>query len=92
MKCIYCQGDCIKTGKMKNVQGYQCKACNKTQQKRYNKTRISQEKYQEVHRLNNECCGISHIARLLYISKSSAQRVIIRMASKIQKLDFFSFS
>ena len=84
MKCIYCQGDCIKKGKVKNVQRYQCKACGKTQQKKYKKKPIPQEKYKWAHKLNNEGNGISNIARLLEISKSSVQRVIIRIASALQ--------
>ena len=83
MKCVYCQGDCIKKGKIKKIQRYQCKLCKRTQQKEYTKLRISEEKYQWVRKLTCEGCGISSISRLLHIAKSSVQRVIERVASKI---------
>ena len=88
MKCIYCQSDCIKKGKVKNVQRYQCKHCGKTQQRRYKKARIEEGKYEWVKNLTKESSSISSISRLLNISKSSVQRVIERIASKIKKIDY----
>jgi transposase-like protein len=85
MQCVYCQNDCIKRGKRKGVQSYRGKACKKYQQENYNKLRISQEKYEWVHLLNNEGCGISSIGRLLSISKSSVQRMIVRLANSISR-------
>ena len=85
MECIYCKADCIKKGKSKHTQRYQCKVCKRYQQESYAKQRISEEKYTWVKHLNNEGCGISSIARLLHISKSSVQRVIIRIAVAIKK-------
>jgi len=84
MKCIYCQSDCIKKGKVKNVQRYQCKHCGKTQQRRYKKARIEEGKYEWVKNLTKESSSISSISRLLKISKSSVQRVIERIASAIE--------
>jgi transposase-like protein len=84
MKCIYCKGDCIKKGKIKNVQRYQCKHCGKTQQKRYSKPPIKEEKYERVRNLTKEGSSISSISRLLGISKSSVQRVIERIAAQTE--------
>ena len=84
MNCIYCGYSCIKRGKSGNVQRYKCKSCKKSQQTIYTKLRISQEKYKWTVKLNNEGCGISNIARLLEISKSSVQRLIERIAADMQ--------
>ena len=85
MKCIYCKKECVKKGKYKTTQRYQCKHCKKYQQQKYIHPIISKRKYYWVLRLNNEGCGISSIGRLLSISKSSVQRVIICIASTLQK-------
>jgi len=84
MKCKYCKKSCIKKGKIKNVQRYQCSRCRKYQQKEYSKPHIAQDKYEWVVKLNNEGCGISNIARLLKISKSSVQRIIERIAANLR--------
>ncbi len=84
MKCRYCQNSCVKSGIRKGIQRYRCKFCRKYQQDRYSKPRIPQEKYDWVLKLNNEGCGISSIGRLLQITKSSVQRLIERIASKIE--------
>jgi len=55
----------------------------------YTKTLIPEEKYQWVKQLNNEVCGISSISRLLEISKSSVQRLIERIASKLKMPEIF---
>jgi len=68
----------VKSGVRKNIQRYRCKFCKKYQQATYIKPRIPQEKYDWTVKLNNEGCGISNIARLLEISKSSVQRLIER--------------
>ncbi len=84
MKCKYCTKKCIKKGKIKDIQRYQCKTCRKYQQSSYTKPHIPQEKYDWTLKLNNEGCGISNIGRLLEISKLSVQRLIERIASKIK--------
>ena len=84
MECLYCKNECIKKGKYKTIQRYQCKNCKRYQQNFYTKQRIQKEKYDWVIHLCRESCGISSIARLLHISKSSVQRVIIRIASSIK--------
>lgn len=84
MECKYCKEQCKKAGKYKSIQRYQCKTCNRYQQESYTKQRIAQEKYDWVCCLNNEGNGISSIARLLHISKSSVQRTIIHLASMLK--------
>ena len=84
MKCIYCKKECYKKGKRNGIQRYQCKHCRKYQQKRYMRPIIPEHKYDWLIKLNNEGCGISSISRLLKVTKSSVQRIIIRVASKIQ--------
>ena len=84
MNCRYCENACVKSGIRKSIQRYRCKTCKKYQQSTYVKMRIPQEKYDWVINLNNEGCGISNIARLLQISKSSVQRVIERIVSTLQ--------
>ncbi len=84
MKCNHCFHACIKKGKRKGIQRYQCKTCGKHQQAIYCKLPIAKEKYEWVKKLNNEGCGISSIGRLLQITKSSVQRLIERIAAKIE--------
>jgi IS1 family transposase/transposase-like protein len=84
MKCNYCQNACYKRGKRNGVQQYSYKTCKKYQQAAYTKPRIPQEKHDWTVKLNNEGCGISNIARLLQISKSSVQRVIERVVANLQ--------
>jgi len=84
MNCIYCNENCIKRGKSGLVQRYQCKSCKKSQQAHYSKPRIPQEKYEWTVKLSNEGCGISNIARLLEISKSSVQRLIERIVANLK--------
>jgi len=76
MNCNYCGCKCIKKGKVRGSQRYQCKQCGKTQQEAYSKPRISEEKQDWVKKLTCEGCGIRSIGRLLQISKTSVQRII----------------
>jgi len=84
MECKFCQNLCHKRGKRNGIQQYSCKICKKYQLKEYKKNRIPQEKYDWTVRLNNEGCGISNIARLLEISKSSVQRLIERIVANFK--------
>jgi IS1 family transposase len=84
MECVYCKNKCIKKGKYKTIQRYQCKECKRYQQDTYTKCRIKEEKQKWVIHLCREGCGISFIARLLQISKSSVQRIIIKIASALK--------
>ncbi len=85
MICKYCQHPCVRKGYAKHVQRYRCNGCNRYQQACYSKPRIPLNKYKWVVKLNNEGCGISSIARLLSVSKSSVQRLIERMAATLTK-------
>ena len=84
MKCLYCKGLCVKRGKKNGVERYSCKICGKTQQKVYKRQRISKEKQELIVKLSNESCGIRSISRILDISKSSVQRLIIRISSELK--------
>jgi len=80
MICKYCQNHCIKKGvRSTGKQCYQCKNCKKYQQSTYIKIHITQEQYNWVLNLHNEGNSLSGIGRLLHISVSSVQRVIIRL-------------
>ena len=76
MKCNYCGCKCIKKGKVRGLQRYQCKNCKRFQQEKYVKPSISEEKHIWVKKLTCEGCGIGSIGRLLQISKTSVQRII----------------
>jgi insertion element IS1 protein InsB len=88
MKCQYCQGACIKKGCYKNKQLYRCKLCFKYQRKLYVKPKITANKIEQVKSFVREGLSISSISRLLNISKSSVQRKIIYLASKVKKPHF----
>ena len=62
MECIYCKKECIKKGKYKETQRYQCKSCKKYQQQQYIRPVIPEYKYEWLVRLSNEGCGISSIS------------------------------
>ncbi len=83
MKCRYCQGKGVKKGVVKNRHRYQCKNCKKYQQNVYRINPIPEEKYLWVRDLTCEGCSISSISRLLHITKSSVQRIIMKLASEI---------
>jgi len=86
MICKYCQNNCIKKGiRITGKQCYQCKNCKRYQQSAYTKTPITQEQYNWVLNLHNEGNSLSGIGRLLHISASSVQRVIIKLVGLITK-------
>ena len=81
MKCPYCQSEGIKKGMRNHIQRYHCPICNRHFQASYQKLRINQEQYAQVVKLNKEGCGIRSIGRLLHISNSSVQRILIKLAN-----------
>ena len=88
MECKYCGGECNKRGIRKGIQNYQCKNCNRYQQKVYKKRKIPLGEYESVRNLTREGNSICLIARLLHISKSSVQRIIERIAAAIKKREY----
>jgi len=86
--CIFCGGNCIKKGKRNSKQRLLCKNCNKYQISTYDKARISKSKKELLLKLNNEGVGISSISRILNISKSSVQRIILKLSKDITKPQF----
>ena len=83
MECIYCKSECIRKGKRKGIQRYQCKECGRNFQEEYVKHKILEWKYLLIRILNNEGCSISSISRILGIAKSSVQIIICKIAGRI---------
>jgi insertion element IS1 protein InsB len=83
MNCNYCNGLCIKKGKYKTAQKYQCKDCKKYQRAVYCYRKYDSHIDQQVTLLNNEGVGISSISRVLGIPKTSVQRRINHASSKV---------
>ena len=83
--CKYCGGICIKKGKRNGKQRFQCKHCEKYQLSYYSKNRIPESKEELLAKLNNEGMGISSISRILHVSKSSVQRIIIKFSKAVLK-------
>jgi len=88
ISCIYCGGNCIKKGKRNEKQRLLCKVCNKYQISQYDKNKISKSKKDLLIKLNNVGVGISSISRILNISKSSVQRIILKLSKNITKPQF----
>ena len=85
MNCIYCKQPCIKKGIRNGIQKLFCKNCKKFQQAQYKIRRVSKEKAHHIALLNNEGLGISSIARLLSISKSTVIKWMKRIANAMEK-------
>src|SRR5688572_17814847 len=83
MNCYYCQGSCIRKGKFKLVQKYQCKQCKKYRRSAYCYRKYSLETEAKVTVLSNEGLGIRSIGRVLLIPRSSVQSLILRIAGKV---------
>ena len=92
LSCKYCGKECIKKGVRSGKQRYQCKSCKKYQLSAYSKEKIQPSKEKMLIKLNNEGMGISSISRILDISKSSVQRIILRLSSMIQKPVFSEYN
>jgi len=88
MECKYCKSECIKKGKRRGIQRYQCKHCKRNYQESISKHKIKTYKYKRVRNLTREGSSISSISRLLKISKSSVQRIIERIAAAIKKREY----
>ena len=83
--CKYCGGNCIKKGKRNGKQRILCKNCKKYQLSHYSKNRIPVSKENLLVKLNNEGMGISSISRILNVSKSSVQRIILKFGKSVLK-------
>lgn len=83
--CKYCNATCIKRGRYKIVQKYQCVGCKKYQRDIYTSQRYNLQAEEEVRLLNNECVGISSISRILRIPKNSIQMLLWKVARKAQR-------
>lgn len=86
MKCLSCNGKCIKKGKTKfDIQKYQCLNCKKYQREEYKRKGYRGDTEARVKELIRESSGIRSISRVLKISTTTVNVVLKRIASKIQK-------
>lgn len=85
MNCQYCQGSCIKKGRIKKSQLYRCKSCQKYQRSVYQRKRITTKEREQVKDLSNEGVGISSIGRLLNMSKASVVKTLRTLSNTILK-------
>ncbi|WP_294680222.1 IS1 family transposase [uncultured Fluviicola sp.] len=90
MNCHYCHETCIRKGKQKTVQIYQCKSCLKYQRQDY-KYRSKLIEDQQLIQLVKEGCGIRSIARVLTISNSTVLRRILKIGRSIKRSPTVSF-
>jgi insertion element IS1 protein InsB len=85
MKCMLCEGNCVKNGKTKELtQRYKCKQCGKTFMEKYiNKAYVVANK--SITALLKEGSGIRSMARLLQISCTTVLKRIVSIAKAIEK-------
>lgn len=85
MNCKYCQGSCVKKGKYKSVQKYQCSKCGKYQRAHYRQLTHSMKNQEQVRVLNNEGMGIRSISRVLQIPRTSILMLLSRASKTVSK-------
>ena len=85
MNCIYCKQPCIKKGIRNGIQKLFCNNCKKYQQEKYKIKRVNKEKAKHIVLLNNEGLGISSIARILSIAKSTVIRWMKKIANELKR-------
>lgn len=83
MGCVYCGGKLIKRGKKKERQCYRCKMCGKHWQDKYQKHRIAESIYKEIHSLMTKGLGICAMGEYFRVANSSIQRIIERLVKCI---------
>jgi insertion element IS1 protein InsB len=83
MTCRYCKGVCIKKGFYRKTQRFVCKSCFKYQQGSYVYSSCTYEKEKMIVKLNNVGVGISGIAIVTELSKTTVIRKIKVLASRI---------
>lgn len=84
MKCRHCSESCIKKGKTRDYQRYQCIVCKKYQQEtyRYNSYLVNDS---EFIRFLKEGLGIRSMGRLFQISNSTVINRILKIAQRLKK-------
>ncbi|MCF8373968.1 MAG: IS1 family transposase [Bacteroidales bacterium] len=85
LECNYCGNKCIKKGIRSGIQRFRCQTCMKYQINTYRRQRIGKTDTDLLVKLNNEGMGISSISRILSISKSSVQRIILRVQQYLKR-------
>ena len=90
MKCKYCGSECMKKGKYKSKQKYQCKSCLKYQLSDYTYLSylLSDSKLIE---LVKEGCGIRSISRLLRISPTTVIARVLKIGKRLCRKTSLSF-
>lgn len=83
--CRYCEGKCIKHGKIGAKQRYRCNSCGRTFIIDYSYNGYKPAINNRITRLVKEGCGIRSIARLLEISATTVLRRILAISKNIQK-------
>ena|SRR5665213_3244819 len=83
--CRYCNGNCIKHGRLKGEQRFRCSSCKRTFMKNYIYNACQKTTNTWIMKLVKEGSGIRSIARLLEISCTSVLKRILSIAKRIQK-------
>jgi insertion element IS1 protein InsB len=84
MKCIYCNGGCIKAGRQANgTQKYHCKVCGKYQQAEYLRKAWLPGTDAAIISPVKEGCGIWNTARLMKIAKGTVAARIKAIAARM---------
>lgn len=86
MKCINCEGFCVKNGLTANgFQRYKCNHCKKQFQNEYSNTACIRAINSKITVLLKEGCGIRSISRILKISTNTVQNRILLISKQLQK-------
>lgn len=83
-RCRHCYGALNRYGKRGRLQRYRCQDCSRVQQLHYRIKRKEEIDTILLVKLHNEGMGISGIARILEVSKSTVQRKLVNLSEKIR--------
>lgn len=84
MKCRHCSESCIKKGKTKGYQRYQCIVCKKYQQETYRYKSYLVNDFELINLLK-EGIGIRGMGRLIQISNSTVIHRILKIAHTLKR-------
>lgn len=86
MNCIHCNAPCVKAGLARSgLQKYQCRSCNKYQQKVYRYKAYERKTRENIPRFMVEGLGIRSTARFLSISATTVIEGIRRTSAACVK-------
>ena len=83
--CLKCDSEAIKNGRLKGVQRLRCKKCKTDFMARYRYQAYRAKTNEKIIALLKEGCGTRSIARLLRISTTTVQALMLRIAKSIQE-------